>query len=48
MWRHVNGNVLDDAVYAADMLLHVSGLHTSWAQQTACQSLADLDAACWC
>ena len=47
VYRHVNGLMLDDAIYAADMLLRLSAGQEALWTQAAWHSLADAPAACW-
>ena len=47
VFRHVNGNMQDDAIYAADLVMQISGLHKSSAHYSTWVSEAELDAECW-
>jgi hypothetical protein len=47
VFRHVNGNMQDDAIYAADLVMQISGLHKSSAQYATRVSEVELDAECW-
>ena len=47
VFRHVNGNMQDDAIYAADLVMQISGLHKSSALYATPVSEVELDAECW-
>ena len=45
VFRHVNGNMQDDVIYAADLVMQISGLHES--HYATWVSAGQLDAQCW-
>ena len=47
VYRHVNGLMLDDPAYAADMLLRLSAGQDALWTQAAWHAHADAPAACW-